>query len=110
MVGATMMPGSSAENLDCQLNVSETHPSRNCTCQFLCGVCADAEAVPASMYGEGQDPIYLDEVDCGGFEQSLLHCPHRGVGVHDCSHFEDASVECRSGKCRHSLVCVSIAK
>ena len=51
-------------------------------------------AVPGAEYGEGEDPIYLDEVNCTGYEYSLFDCGHRGIGVHDCFHFEDAGVEC----------------
>ena len=28
---------------------------------------------------------------------SLLECPHTGVGLHNCVHFEDASVICSDG-------------
>ena len=51
-------------------------------------------------YGPGRGAIHLDELDCGGNEESLLDCPHIGVGNHNCRHYEDAGVDCTSGsKC-----------
>ena len=49
-------------------------------------------------YGQGTGPIVLDDVICRGTESSLFSCRHRGVGNHDCSHHEDASVRCEIGE------------
>ena len=51
-------------------------------------------ALSFAFFGEGTGPIWLDEVSCTGSESELLECPHNGIGNHDCSHFEDASVSC----------------
>ena len=40
-------------------------------------------------------PIYLDDVHCLGDEPALSYCIHNGVGVHNCRHWEDASVVCQ---------------
>ena len=47
-----------------------------------------------AAYGEGPDPIWLDDVNCGGGESSMLDCRHKEWGKHDCGHHEDASVVC----------------
>ena len=42
----------------------------------------------------GTGSILLDNLHCTGRESRLIDCPHRGVGVHDCGHSEDAGVRC----------------
>ena len=51
-----------------------------------------------ARFGEGSGPIQLDDVNCYGNETSLEECRHRGVRVHNCRHFEDASVSCPGGR------------
>ncbi|MCB9540417.1 MAG: scavenger receptor cysteine-rich domain-containing protein [Myxococcales bacterium] len=50
------------------------------------------------LYRAGGDPeraIGLDDVMCVGDEARLVDCEHAAVGVHNCAHAEDVSVECR---------------
>ncbi|XP_034435759.1 scavenger receptor cysteine-rich type 1 protein M130-like [Hippoglossus hippoglossus] len=47
-----------------------------------------------AFYGSGQDPIWMDDVECTGLEKSLSECTHKQFGENDCSHIEDAGVEC----------------
>ena len=60
---------------------------------------ADAKAinVGSNIFDRGVGPIFLDNVGCSGNETNLADCPHRGVGVHDCHHSEDAGVICSQG-------------
>ena len=50
-----------------------------------------------ARFGPGQGQIWLDGVQCDGSESSLYLCLHQGLGLHDCSHSEDAGVICLFG-------------
>jgi hypothetical protein len=55
----------------------------------------DAErAYTLSYFGSGIGKIWLDDVSCAGHESSLFLCIHRGMGIHNCHHREDAGVRC----------------
>lgn len=60
------------------------------------------EAKKNAFFGEGKEEIWLDDVQCTGSETSLLKCPHKRLGLHNCGHSEDAGVVC-SGKPDSSL-------
>ena len=60
--------------------------------------CGTAQSAPGDAhFGQGSDPIWMDDVGCSGSEMSLTDCPHRGFVEHNCGHDEDAGVVC-SGK------------
>ncbi|NWI42105.1 DMBT1 protein, partial [Picathartes gymnocephalus] len=57
--------------------------------------CGKAIAAMGSAYfGQGSGDIVLDNVRCSGHEVSLLRCNHTGWRIHNCAHYEDASVVC----------------
>ena len=51
-------------------------------------------ALGEAYFGAGSGPILYDNVACTGTETHLADCAHNGVGIHDCSHSEDAGVRC----------------
>ena len=67
----------------------------NVVCREL-GYFSASSAPTNAAYGQGSDPIWLDDVVCLGGEASLRDCAHYGTwGVNGrCKHSEDASVVC----------------
>ncbi|XP_009073597.1 PREDICTED: HHIP-like protein 1, partial [Acanthisitta chloris] len=69
-------------------------PLRSGACRQL-GFPHVVRATKKAEFGEGTSlRILLDDVQCSGQERTLLECAHADVGVHNCSHEEDAGVEC----------------
>ncbi|KAJ3606365.1 hypothetical protein NHX12_025886 [Muraenolepis orangiensis] len=60
--------------------------------EMKCGTALSAKF--QAHYGLGSGRINLDELGCKGHEKTLTECPHGGFGVSDCTHMEDAGVEC----------------
>ena len=48
-------------------------------------------------FGGGADPIWLDDTNCAGNEARLADCGHLPFGSHNCSHGEDAGIDCLGG-------------
>ena len=61
-----------------------------------------------AYYGEGNGVIWLDELNCTGTEFNIEYCSHNGWGSNECSHGEDAGVECSSGKCIYMYVYIYV--
>lgn len=66
------------------------------------GLNGPAEAFSGAFFGEGNGPVWLDDVQCDGSEASLLDCSNSGIGQSNCDHAKDAGVRC-SGKLRNIL-------
>uniref|UniRef100_A0A803T3H1 SRCR domain-containing protein n=1 Tax=Anolis carolinensis TaxID=28377 RepID=A0A803T3H1_ANOCA len=61
------------------------------------------KALGGAHYGQGSGPIWLESINCRGIKASLKECQKGGWGEHNCSHSQDASVQC-SGTClSHSI-------
>ena len=67
------------------------------------GYTGRATALRRAFFGEGEDPIWLDNVGCAGAEARLTDCRSRGWGNHNCGHDEDAGVACGAGQTATSL-------
>ncbi|CAH1246669.1 PRSS12 [Branchiostoma lanceolatum] len=63
------------------------------------------EAYDDSHFGAGSDPIWLDDVTCSGIETNLPKCQHRGWGIVDCSHSEEAGVACAACTAADTSLC-----
>ena len=50
-----------------------------------------------AFYGQGNGTIWLNNLNCNGTELIIENCLHSGWGVENCSHSEDAGVECIAG-------------
>ena len=44
-------------------------------------------------------PVYMNDVNCTGVEESIWDCPHNGITGYSCDHLEDASVICHGETC-----------
>ena len=42
----------------------------------------------------GSGKIWLDNLKCNGYENSLFECEHAGIGIQNCGHIEDIAVIC----------------
>ena len=61
------------------------------------------EVYADAYYGKGTGKIWLNFVDCQGFESMLSTCSHSGWAVGGCTHRDDVSVSCCQFSCKLSL-------
>lgn len=60
----------------------------------VCRMMGYNRAISAYTASGGSGQIWLDNVECRGNEHSIYECNKREWGLHNCSHNEDAGVEC----------------
>uniref|UniRef100_A0A674JDX8 Soluble scavenger receptor cysteine-rich domain-containing protein SSC5D n=1 Tax=Terrapene triunguis TaxID=2587831 RepID=A0A674JDX8_9SAUR len=70
--------------------------------QLGCGMALSAPR--GARFGRGSDHIWLDNVNCTGTEVALSDCRARPWGDNNCTHGEDAGVDC-SGNLHPSHHC-----
>ena len=68
------------------------------------------EAVSNGYFGPGNEtmPIWLDNVDCYGNEESITECLHQSFGENNCRHYEDAGVRCYGKEGRRNPISTAI--
>ncbi|KFU90031.1 Macrophage receptor MARCO, partial [Chaetura pelagica] len=59
-----------------------------------CRMLGYTRAISAFTAASGSGRIWLDDVNCKGNEQSIYECEKPAWGVNNCSHNEDAGLEC----------------
>ncbi|WAQ99222.1 NETR-like protein, partial [Mya arenaria] len=47
-----------------------------------------------AYFGSGSGTIWLDNLNCGGYESDVQYCSRNSWGDHNCDHSEDAGVDC----------------
>ncbi|KAI8485666.1 hypothetical protein Bbelb_366850 [Branchiostoma belcheri] len=59
-----------------------------------------AAAKSYAHFGQGSGPIWMDNVGCHWYQDSVSLCGHNGWGSHNCGHSEDAGVICSMTSCQ----------
>jgi len=71
-------------------------PDAQVACYELGGFHREGAAVLSSISASGSGPIFLDQLDCNGTENTLLECnAFTGRGLSTCDHSQDVGVRCR---------------
>uniref|UniRef100_A0A8C2X8K0 SRCR domain-containing protein n=1 Tax=Cyclopterus lumpus TaxID=8103 RepID=A0A8C2X8K0_CYCLU len=62
--------------------------------KVICKMLGFQTAIYTFTASPGSGRIWLDELQCLGTESDIFSCRHRGVGVNNCQHNEDAGLHC----------------
>ena len=57
-------------------------------------------------FGEGTGPVWLNNVRCSYYDQSLDECAHDGLRENWCPHSQDAAVICQGIRALISPLCI----
>ena len=67
---------------------------------FLSLLADEVDVLEASMFGDPSGPIFIDEVQCSGFESNIFGCDFSKT--HMCTHSQDVGIICH-GRQFHSI-------
>ena len=70
-----------------------TETDATVVCRQLGYSTSGAIARITAFFGQGTDPILLDDVACTGTESQLINCAY--TAIDNCGHAEDAGVTCQ---------------
>ena len=62
------------------------------------GFYSSVRAYGSARYGQGTGPILLSRLSCIGNEPNLTDCSQLSVGTKNCTHSDDASVDCHGDR------------
>ena len=62
--------------------------------RMVCSEYGFAAGEVTTHFGAGTGPIWLDNVNCMGGEESLSDCSDNAYGEHNCNHEEDVGIVC----------------
>ncbi|XP_029315744.1 macrophage receptor MARCO [Cottoperca gobio] len=62
--------------------------------KVICKMLGFRTAITTFTASPGSGTIWLDELKCLGTESDIFDCKHRGVGINNCQHSEDAGLQC----------------
>ena len=63
---------------------------------YLIAIGSTHVAVTDGRFGPGIGPIWLNEVQCTGQEQTLFNCSQQPFGINNCNHDQDVGVICNA--------------
>ncbi|XP_065934945.1 uncharacterized protein [Magallana gigas] len=63
-------------------------------CSMLGYSSMNAKSKQQAFFGQGHGRIWMDQLECTDYDTNILTCSRNAMGIHDCSHGEDAGVVC----------------